>query len=517
MAQIKNDMKGQKRLFSGDTATSSARCRDEDKSGSFSSSADTAARQERREVNQCRNQSTKPKHKPSPKKSRRLQAEADGLIEDVAQLSIHDRRSFSSSSLHSSHPSSTQRTIFSRSASLSSRPLSTLSTAPSSLAPPAYPPSLRNTDDLNRFVSSSTASGTTLTCSSVPSFAKHAGPPQIRTIAPADMPPVPEVYNGMLFDKVMMKWVKNTTARSAQDHNGGRAPSEGPSEDPFGDIESLRDDSREREADHETPERPAEMSRIEEQSEDEAELNNNHSFSTDEASAHISQGMIGSMDTFEDDATTDSEDDDGDEEGEGGGGGPGTHFDFSAFNYYEMQESVSMESPPMEAHLVLPLPGVVATPLAAPNTPAIRSAMKNAVATTPLYRAHRRSVSFSDGKREGPIQGLEESTTTEGGDEVSAVVQSARSKRIAQMMEALEDDGLFCGIAVSYVWFLSSCRRRLSYESSVCGTDTPGQRRRDFSYRVFVCSVSRASCGGDYGRGTVHPTLGPAEVYQLVW
>ncbi|KAG6900391.1 hypothetical protein C0993_011379 [Termitomyces sp. T159_Od127] len=429
MAQIKNDMKGPKRLFSGDTATSYAR----DKSGSFSSSADAAVRPEdkenHREVFHCKNPSTKPaksKHKPSPKKSRRLQAEPDNLIEHVAQLSLHDRRSFSSSSLHSSHPSSTHRTTStsrSASASLSSRPVSTLSTAPSSLAPPAYPSSsLRTADDLNRFVSSSTASGTTLTSTSVPSFVKHAGPPHIRTIAPADIPPVPEVYNGMLFDRVMMRWVKNT-ARTAQEP-GARAPSEGPSEDPFGDIESLRDDSRERGAGAEAAER--EMSRIEEREEEVVD-----SFLTDEPAG----GVIGmDMDSFQDDATTDSDDDHDD----GGVGG------FPVFSYYEAQESLSMSSPPMEAHLALP---------GTTNTPAIRSAMKNTPSkTTPLNRAHRRSVSFSDGKREGPIQGLEESTTTDGEDVVSGIVQSVRSKRIAQMVEALEeDDGYTPAKTVTYV------------------------------------------------------------------
>ncbi|KAG6903283.1 hypothetical protein C0995_000178 [Termitomyces sp. Mi166 len=465
MAQIKNDMKGQKRLFSGDTETSYATFYDDDK---FKSSADVVFhipqddKENRREPNHSRvssMRSTKPhlsKHKSSPRKSRRLQADADSLVENVSRLSIHDRRSFSGGSLHSSHPSSTQRTSSSRTVSLSSRPPSTLSTAPSSLAPPAYPSSsLRNTDDLNRFVSSSTTSGMTLTSNSVPSFVKHAGPPHIRTIAPTDMPPVPEVYNGMLFDKVMMKWVKNT-ARTTQEHSG-RAPSEAPSEDPFGDIESLKDDSREREVGNDVSDRqphPAEMSRIEEQSEvddEEAVLN---SFSTDDPSAYID--VMTGVDNFEDDATTDSEDDS--EE-------PGVNNDFPDFNYYEIQESMSMSSPPMEAHLVLPPTGTPLRTSVLPmtNTPAIRSAMKTNIATpssalksknqTPLQRAHRRSVSFSDGRREGPIQGLGESTTTDGeGDEsndvlvtshvgsTSGIVHSARSKRIAQMMEALEHD-----------------------------------------------------------------------------
>ncbi|KAG6909261.1 hypothetical protein DXG01_001323 [Tephrocybe rancida] len=471
MAQIKSDMKGQKRLFSGDT--SYAAIHEDGRFNSFSSNVDplsTHVPPKDKELSHRRTSSTKSaksnssKHKPCPRKPRRTQTDADGIVDEVSRLSIHDRRSFSDGSLHSSQPSSTRRTSSSRTVSLSTRPPSTLSTAPSSLAPPSYPSSSIRNDDLNRFVSSSTASGTTLTAGSAPSFVKHAGPAHIRTIAPTDMPPVPEVYKGMLFDKIMMKWVKNT-ARATQKHSehSDHVPLEEPSEDPFGDIESLRDDSK-READYDVSDRqphPTEMSRIEEQSEvdDEEELELN-SFSTDDPSAHIVDIMTG-VDTFGDDATTDSEDE---VEHDGDGNFPG-------FNYDELHESMSMSSPPMAAHSTLPPHDIMATPLRAnmqptSTTPAIRSVLKSGTATpasvlksnvqTPLHRGHRRSVSFSDGKREGPIQGLGESTTTdvegyETGTDIlasleghpgssSGIVQSARSKRIAQMMDALEAD-----------------------------------------------------------------------------
>ncbi|KAG6815980.1 hypothetical protein H0H87_009683 [Tephrocybe sp. NHM501043] len=466
MAQIKSDMKGQKRLFSGDTETSYGTLQDDDKFNSFSSNADILSahaqpgdKENRRELRTSSTRSTKSnpsKHKASPRRPRRVQADADVLVDEVARLSIHGRRSFSDNSLHSSQPSSTRRTSSSRTVSLSSRPPSTVSTAPSSLAPPSHPSSSLRNEDLNRFVSSSTASGTTLTAGSAPSFVKHAGPAHIRTIAPTDMPPVPEVYKGMLFDKVMMKWVKNT-AKATQEQSGVTPPEE-LSEDPFGDIESLRDDSR-READYDVSDRQphaAEMSRIEEQSEvdDEEELEMN-SFSTDDPSAaHIVDVMTG-VETFDDDATTDSED-----ETEQGGLG-----EFPGFRYDELQESMSMSSPPLGAHPTLPPHEPMVTPhrnnlQLATTTPVIRSALKSGTATpasvlksnmqTPLHRGHRRSVSFSDGKREGPIQGLGESTTTDGdghetGTDIlegssSGVVQSARSKRIAEMMDALVDD-----------------------------------------------------------------------------
>ena len=116
-----------------------------------------------------------------------------------------------------------------------------------------------------------------------------------------------------------------------------------------------------------------------------------------------------------------------------------------------------------------PAPPIM-TPHRASSTP-IRSVLKSTSATplsglrdpsqmrTPAnkYR-HRRSVSFSDGKLDGPIQGLrdrEEEESTEDGevgpDEAAYVnheddgagepsfAPSARSKRIAALMEELED------------------------------------------------------------------------------
>ncbi|KAG6837615.1 hypothetical protein H0H93_006136 [Arthromyces matolae] len=458
-----------------DTETSYATIYDDNKFNSSSSTANLSAagKENRRELSHRGSSSIKStksnssNHKLSSRKLCRQEADTDdNLAANVSRLSLHDRRSCSHGSLHSSQPSSTQRTSSSRTASLSSRPPSTLSTAPSSLIP-AYPSSSIRHDDLNRFVSSSTtASGMTLTSNSVPSFVKHPGPPHIRTIAPTDMPPVPEVYKGMYFDKAMMRWVKNT-AKATQDHSG-RALSEEPSEDPFGDIESLKDESRGKDMLYDSsncqPPNHVEMSRIEEQSEvdDEEEMELN-SFSTDNPSAHIVDVMTG-VETLEDDTTTDSDDEDdvvvdGD-----------IQAGFPHFNYDEIQDSSTMSSPRFDNHPALPPPelAVAATPLRTPlpgpsTTPAIRSALKSGTATpssalksklqTPLPRGHRRSVSFSDGKLEGPIRGLGESMTTDGeaGTHVladlesnlgstSVIVQSARSKRIAQLMEALVDD-----------------------------------------------------------------------------
>ncbi|KAG6828283.1 hypothetical protein H0H92_008493 [Tricholoma furcatifolium] len=543
MAQIKNDMKGQKRVFSGDTETSYFTSNDEEKSVSPHVGRMNSVRvvlpdgkENHREANHRRtpsNRSAKSnsssKHKPSPKRGHRAQPQpdADALAEEVFRLSLQDRRSFSDGSLHSSQPSSARRTSSSRTVSLSSRPPSTPSTAPSSLVPPAYPLSSVRNDDLNRFVSSSTASGgTTLTAGSVPSFVKHAGPAHIRTIAPTDMPPVPEVYKGMYFDKVMMKWVKNT-AKATQTQDQSHVTEE-LSEDPFGDIESLKDESRvgreeaeaeveaegEGDVSHLQDHHQHEMSRIEEEQsemEDEEEMELN-SFSTDDPSAHIVEVMTG-VDTYDDGATTDSDDE----------ADPGVaafnfnfayddllHRDHEHESFLSMSSPASMDPPdlppPREHEPIATAGAVTATPLRPTTTvtvttttmtmtpgPAIRSALKSNTATTagttpvsamksryqtPLHRSHRRSVSFSDGKREGPIQGLlgdSTGATTDGEPEgyemssqeavlgvgsresasasasASGIVQSARSKRIAQMMEALEaeDDDDFNGVSMS--------------------------------------------------------------------
>jgi hypothetical protein len=62
-------------------------------------------------------------------------------------------------------------------------------------------------------------------------------------------------------------------------------------------------------------------------------------------------------------------------------------------------------------------------------------------------------VSFSDGKREGPIRGVGRNAGVNVGgvdeDEKGAVfVPSVRSKRIADMMEDLESAGKWCEMEV---------------------------------------------------------------------
>ncbi|RDB17895.1 Septation initiation network scaffold protein cdc11 [Hypsizygus marmoreus] len=482
MAQIKNDMKGQKRVFSGETDASYATTHVDDKLDmtSPSNSPDPISihippyspdgKDNVRDHGQRRTfsvRSSSSRHKPSLRKSsRRTQASSGNdshLAEEVSHLSIQARRSSSEGSLHLSHRSSAQPRG-NRVVSLSS---SQNPPAPSTLAPPSYPSSsirVGANEDLNRFVSSSTASGTTLTAGSAPSFVKHAGPAHIRTIAPTDLPQLPDRLGDMLFDKVMMKWVKNT-AQAMGDH----VPPEEASEDPFGDIESLRDDTRSEhsmEVEYEWQGR-AEMSRIEEQPEMDDEEVELTSFSTDQ-SALIVDVMTG-VETMDDDGeTTDSAD-------EMEAVTITEVVDYDSDDALQQSMSMSMTSPPMEIEQSLSPRRPTEHPASTTphrhhsvptsgTTPIVRSALKSHTATptsalkdphrskyqTPLNKkGHRRSVSFSDGRRDGPILGLGESTdggdlATDGlssleGHSASEFVPSARSKRIAQMMDALED------------------------------------------------------------------------------
>ncbi len=442
MAQIRNDMKGQKRLFSNETVTSKA-----------SYSTDDKISLQKRSV--LGNSTGRP---PDSLGSSNSSGAASLQMRSVSAMQ-HLTDTVSVMSVQDNDPRQNVPVL----ATLQSQGLQHGSlhggTAPS------FPlSSLRNgtTEDLNRFVSSSTASGTTLTAGSAPSLVKHPGPAQMRTIVPADIPRLPDKLGEMIFDKVTMKWIKTPSHQANRDVEVGSATEV--SDDPFGDIESLRDEagntSQEiepiREASHLTDEdASAAMSRIEEQSEVDDEEMELTSFSTD-ASMHVVHVMTGvegdsyqgrpdqSMDLEEGGAQT------------GETAANGTRLETNVDVSHERQNTGAQES----AHLQVPPSSINSTSTPArPNqspsaaTPAVRSAMKSSSATpssvlksannrlqTPLQQAHRRSVSFSDGKREGPIRGLSASRAETAATSTSGTFQvSARSKRIADMMNALED------------------------------------------------------------------------------
>ncbi|KAJ7246415.1 hypothetical protein C8J57DRAFT_1724822 [Mycena rebaudengoi] len=279
-------------------------------------------------------------------------------------------------------------------------------------APPVSVRAGTNVEDLNRFVSSSTASGTTLTAGSIPAYVKHAGAAQIRTIAPQDVVgALPERLGDMMFDKVMMRWVKTV------EEEGGVGEA---SEDPFGDIESLRDDTRSGREGGET------------EDEEEMELT---SFSTD-ASGRVVAVMTGVDTDGMEDTTTDSEGGNdavvtGEPMPESDRGSLGSDGDDD-----ETQTSAAFSDHQQSLTDAFAPPPIVVTTFNTPPPSAPRSALKSAVApknhvgATPTpyrtpRRTHRRSVSFSDGKRDGPIRGLVNG---------SMVQPSARSKRIAEML-----------------------------------------------------------------------------------
>ncbi|KAJ6620748.1 hypothetical protein B0H10DRAFT_2215737 [Mycena sp. CBHHK59/15] len=401
MAQIKSDMKGNKRIFSGDSEMSHVTAHLDDENQRESS------RHHRRTSS-----TSSARTRASPRRAPRQldpTAEAedeDELADDMSKLSVAWRP-----------------------------PNTNIVANPALLGPPApaHPTtSLRagTNEDLNRFVSSSTASGTTLTAGSVPSYVKHPGPAQIRTIAPKDVPALPERMGDMLFDKVMMRWVK-----SVQVSGGGEdAIEEEVSEDPFGDIESLRDDSR----GGEDADGASETG-----DEEEMELT---SFSTD-TSGRVVAVMTGiDTDGLEDDLTTDSEGGNDavvtgellvpelqSEEGES------DDDDDDDDDDADRTETADRHSQSLTDAFAPP--PIVVTTFSTPSPPAPRSAMRasaSVTAQTPTSvlkdasraryvtprRTHRRSVSFSDGKRDGPIQGLAS----------AGVEPSARSKRIAEML-----------------------------------------------------------------------------------
>lgn len=358
---------------------------------------------------------------------------------------------------------------------------------------PNYPSGSLNggrKEDLTRFVSSSTASGGTITSGSAASFVKHQGPKHITHITPDDLPPLPDRVGKMVLDRRTMTWVKATSVRVEGPPPTGTMKTDGSneSEDPFRDFESLRDDEAGADESADVEQDVVDDGRVDmsldehrvpiaEDSEpedaEEAEL---ISFSFDASADPVTvNGM---------DSTVDSQDESDDDQD------TVTSGNYASINLVDdslmdtndsphtgvqqvQQEPALQDTPP---HMLAPSPDALTTPQpasrasAAPApTPTIRSALKSTSVTpvsalknpsrgrlqTPANKlGHRRSVSFSDGKREGPIAGIGRDMPTPDGSLDSdsdapsaglvsgpstALVPSARSKRIADMLEDLED------------------------------------------------------------------------------
>ncbi|KAK2459660.1 hypothetical protein APHAL10511_008305 [Amanita phalloides] len=439
MAQIRNDMKGQKRLFSNETISSKEPNAGEGKNSS------------QRRTGLGSSSSRPPTSLGSSSSSRtaslrgsrsRSVSGTQHVTDGMFRMSVQDNAARPDAPVLAT--SLSRPPIQQRGGTAPSFPLS----------------SIRNgtTEDLNRFVSSSTASGATITAGSVPSFVKHPGPAQMRTIAPADIPELPDRLGEMVFDKMTMKWIRSGSREVNRGAEVGSATEA--SDDPFGDIESLRDEvgntSQEIEPPHEVADDGAAvMSRIEEQEEQEVDAEEMEltSFSTD-ASMHVVQVMTGVKgDDYggEQDHSTDLEEGEAQTE-EADANATKLESDVGS---HDQQFETDAHAPPRQETMQAPPPIISTATPSRPNQsplPNTCSAMKSSSVTpasvlksannkfqTPLHKRRRRSVSFSDGKRDGPIRGLSTPRTEAPSADVIMLPMSARSKRIAEMMNALQD------------------------------------------------------------------------------
>ena len=259
----------------------------------------------------------------------------------------------------------------------------------------------------------------------------------------------------MVFDKVMMRWVKATTIeplRISEGGGGGSAEIDAESEDPFRDIESLREESLVGDGPGEQAPPSTDNSDVDEVvDEEEMELT---SFSFDGPS----NGRARAAGVSGEDDTTDSDSDDEDVTDIST-----LSASFSLEGRPEVvsdQDSSDEETHQEHASVVVKRAPVPSRDVSVP-TP-IRSALKSAAASptvsfvdpatsnnqTPASKpGYRRSVSFSDGKREGPIRGLGRSMHADSSDSElvgqvligdSPFEPSARSKRIGEMLDGLE-------------------------------------------------------------------------------
>ncbi|KAG2065040.1 hypothetical protein BDR04DRAFT_1109154 [Suillus decipiens] len=546
MQQIKNDIRGSKRIFSGSTDISHLTHTDDvshiERScdSALSVSQINIGKKQGNKFGSPRRPSSSSRSYRSPRKVSR-----NAVIEDTDRMLEHE---MSNMSIDAPWQQPVTSVSVISSAGLSNVPhiRITPSTSQQSMIhppaqiPPSYPSSSSSSgpnEDLNRMVSSSTASGTITTTSSAPSFVKHPGPVQITHIAPSDVPALPQRVGRMVYDKDLMKWVRVAT-RTPSDAEDQRdqttcTGTDGDSEDPFKDIESLKEDDS-RDANGNThidvggdipgargEQDEVEMSRIEEV-EEEVELNDQEevdltSFSFDGPS--VTAIRVVPSDNSEGDEevqTSDSESDDRHGAAlRGEGEDAAAVFEAEDELPHELQASSPIR-PASNSTAVAVTPVVPQRRSLSLITPMPRSALKSRSVTpvsalkdpsrdryrTPAQRlGHRRSVSFSDGKRDGPIRGLNpkghESDDDVGSHATSIsehdpaqglFIPSARSRRIAEMMQNLESPG-FDNVSPTK----SSCSGRPPTEELQPFTSRPSSRMAVADYtgstrRVFSTS-----------------------------
>ncbi len=304
----------------------------------------------------------------------------------------------------------------------------------------------------------------------------------MKHITPSDVPSLPDRVGKMVFDKELLKWVK-----ASPDLNVEHVPEMNDSEDPFKDFDSIHEDDVEKAAgkpldedggeDMDLLSTELEKSRIvdvptdsEMEDEEEMELT---SFTFDHRATRSEQDAEAGNLPLEDEKITETT---------GQFSTVDLQSDHSIVDCDVRQDPIIsrtdepalQDTPP---HMLAPRVGnVLTTPRATARTwqgpaptPIIRSAMKSSSITpvsalkkpeqsqihTPANKTrHRRSVSFSDGKRDGPIVGIgksiptpettactedESSSEVSGLDPDNALQPSARTKRISDMLDGLGD------------------------------------------------------------------------------
>ncbi|KAG8214791.1 hypothetical protein J3R82DRAFT_9927 [Butyriboletus roseoflavus] len=493
MQQIKNDMKSSKRVFSGDTELSrythtederadlSVSVLEKSQQSMWSNGSHERSRRKSPKTGSPRRPSSTLRHHPSPRKySRSVSDDRErSLVLDMSNMSIEAPWQTEARSL-TTHTNSVPTANIPRIRVTSSTIIAAFPEPPTQI-PRSYPSSSvrsANNEDLNRFVSSSTASGTTITASSAPSFVKHAGPVHITHITPSDIPSLPQRVGKMVYDKELMKWMRASTRVSSDgdDLKDHISVTDAESEDPFRDIESLREDdsggtnvsgvtaekvqmvAQEAEEAEEEVHFKQDVTRIEEgEEEDDNEQEELTSFTFDGPSVAVVQIVPSEEDTGDDTTVSDSGEDDTEKADVDSQPTP---------LVFDSEDDMSNDTPDQQ-----PAVPVEVTPVAPRRVPAVatpmppKSALKSTSVTpvsamkgpnrdksrTPAQRlGHRRSVSFSDGKRDGPIRGLSvkpHESDDDLGTSVSSLeptqtagyTPSARSKRIAEMMQDLEN------------------------------------------------------------------------------
>ncbi|KAG9315536.1 hypothetical protein JVU11DRAFT_3156 [Chiua virens] len=474
MQQIKDDMKGSKRLYSdsgdaelspythgeNDRADVSASVLEKSQQSNSSGGSHERSRRRSPKTGSPRHPSSASRHHPSPRKFSR------SVSDDQERSLIHDMSNMSIEAPWQTevHPG----VVITNPALIANVPCIQVTSSPA--VDPFPPADYPNTSIVFVVIATfRTASGTTITASSAPSFVKHAGPVHITHITPSDVPSLPQRVGRMVYDKDLMKWMRTSTrvASDGEDLRDHTSVTDAESEDPFRDIESLREDdsggtndvsgitaeqgpmATQEDVGEEAHFRQdaTRMEVREDEDENDQEEVGLTTFMFDGPSA------AGVQDDNGDDTTeSDSEEDDG-------------STTQRAPVVLELEEDLSNESPDQQ-----PLAPVEATPVAPRRMPMVvtpmppKSALKSTSATpvsamkdpnrdkrrTPAQRlGHRRSVSFSDGKRDGPIRGLvvklnesddglETSMSSLEPTQSIAYSPSVRSKRIAEMMQDLE-------------------------------------------------------------------------------